>query len=483
MWSYFKAFIHNYRRMSSISLMLVLAACAPFSMPERLPNFKEISDYQTSATLTASESIRWPNECWWQDYSDTQLDGLIEEALVNSPDMMIAEARLHRAEANSQIAGAALFPQLDANASATGEKMSYNYITPQSATPDGFKDYARLTLDFSWEIDFWGKNKAALAAATSEVEVRKADIAQARLLLSTAIASSYAELSRLFAARDITVKTAQVHNKTAIMFSERFANGLETKGSVRQADALLKASEGELLFIDEQIRMQRNRLSALIGAGPDRGLTIERPKVNLKRVFGIPAELAANLLGRRPDIVAARHAVEAQLHQIDQKKAEFYPNVNLVAFTGFNSLEIGRLTQGGSEIYGVGPAISLPIFNAGRLQGQLSSAQASYQEAVAIYDRTVTQALQEVADACFSQKSLSNRLRKSEDVVTAATEAFRIANNRYNGGISNYLEVLYAEEFLLTNLQTLTYLQSRAFTLDVSLIKALGGGYKTDKKN
>lgn len=464
-----------------LGFSLCLAACAPFP---KLGEFepKEITGYQASASLDAP--VRdWPIEAWWRVYPDSQLDALIEEALRNSPDMLIATARLHNAEAVSQITGAARLPQINANASITGEKTSYNYLFPRDMAPHGLKDYGRLTLDFSWEIDFWGKNRAALAAATSELAAREADLAQARLTLSTAIAADYAELARLYSSRDTAARSVEVRSKTAALFAERFANGLETRGSVRQADAVRAAAEGEVLLIDEQIGLQRNRLAALVGAGPDRGLAIKRPTVNIDRAFALPRELAANLLGRRPDIVSSRLQVEAQLHRIDQKKAEFYPNVNLSAFVGFYSLGLDKLFKDGSDIAGVGPAISLPIFTGGRLQGQLRGARANYDEAVANYDRTVTQALQEVADAALSRKALTGRLAKSEEAVAAASEAHRIANNRYEGGLSGYLEVLSAEDTLLTNLSALTDLRSRALILDVALVKALGGGYQSEDNN
>jgi NodT family efflux transporter outer membrane factor (OMF) lipoprotein len=204
----------------------------------------------------------------------------------------------------------------------------------------------------------------------------------------------------------------------------------------------------------------------------------ERPAINLKRSIGLPGELAADLLGRRPDIVAARLRTEAQLKRIDQKKAEFYPNVNLAGFIGLQSLGLNLLTKDGSTTGSFGPAISLPIFTGGRLSGELRSTTASYDEAVANYNQTIAQALQQVANATLSQKSLGGRLAKSEETVAAATEAYRIASNRYEGRLSSYLEVLSAEDVMLNSQRTLTDLQSRAFTLDVALMHALGGGYR-----
>lgn len=465
------------RRVLLTALTLAITGCAQIPSLDQLANPKESQDYETTQAFSAPAS-HWPDESWWQAYDDPQLSALIDEALRDAPDLLAASARLRRAEAIGQIAGAPLLPQVSANGSATEQRQSYNYLTPKSMTPEGWQDYGRATLDFSWELDFWGKNRAALAAATSEVEASRAEFAQARLSLAAAIATDYMELARLFAARDTAARSVEIRSKTATLFSERFANGLETKGSLREAEARRASAEGELLQIEEQIGLQRFRLAALLGAGPDRGLAVERPAINLKRSIGLPQELAADLLGRRPDIVAARLRTEAQLKRIDQKQAEFYPNVNLAGFIGLQSLGLNLLTKDGSTTGSIGPAISLPIFTGGRLSGELRSTVASYDEAVANYNQTIAQALQQVANATLSQKSLGGRLSKSEEAVAAATEAYRIASNRYEGRLSSYLEVLSAEDVMLNNQRILTDLQSRAFTLDVALMHALGGGYR-----
>ena len=464
------------RRIVLTALALAIAGCAQIPSLDRLASPKHGQDYATSEAFAAS-AAHWPESKWWQAYGDAQLDALIDEALRDAPNLAAAGARLRRAEAIGQVAGAPLLPQLGANASATEQRQSYNYLTLKSMTPEGWQDYGRATLDFSWELDFWGKNRAALAAATSETEASRAEVAQTRLSLAATIATDYMELARLYAARNTAARSVEVRSKTATLFAERFANGLETKGSLREAEARRASAEGELLQIDEQIGLQRYRLAALLGAGPDRGLAINPPTINLSRSIGLPSELAADLLGRRPDIVAARLRTEAQLKRIDQKKAEFYPNVNLAGFIGLQSLGLNLLSNGDSTTGSIGPAISLPIFTGGRLSGELRGSVATYEESVANYNQTVTLALQQVANAALSQKSLGGRLDKSEEAVAAATEAYRIASNRYEGRLSSYLEVLSAEDAMLNNLRILTDLRSRAFTLDVALMHALGGGY------
>ena len=463
-------------RLSPLVLALALAGCAGFPSKQPLSPLTPVGAYATERSF-AAPAARWPRDAWWKQYGDAQLDALIDEALKGSPSIAVAEARLARARSSAQIANAATLPQASANASLSQQKQSYDYLSPPAFTPRNWNDYGRATLDFSWELDFWGKNRAALAAATSEAEAARADAAQARLALSTSIASSYAELARLYAARDTAQAAHEVRAKTAQLFRERRANGLETLGSVRGVEARLASAAADLLTLDEQIALQKNRIAMLMGAGPDTGLAIGRPSVNMDRAFALPAKLPAELLGRRPEIVAARLRAEAAGKRIDVARASFYPNVNLSAFIGALSLGVNNLGNAGASFGSVGPAISLPIFDGGRLRGNLDAAHADYAEAAANYDRAVQQALQDVADAATSRKALDGELGRTMEAVDAARDAWQIQKNRYEGGLASYLDVLSAEDTLLASLRTLTDLQSRSFALDVALVRALGGGY------
>lgn len=472
---------HLRRRARTATLVLCalsVAACAPLSPRAGRPEMKTANAYATEKSFSGPTAA-WPADTWWTAYGDRQLDSLIGEALRGAPNLAVAEARLQRAVAYSQVARGATRPQVSANGSASQQKQSYNYITPSALTPQGWNDYGRATLDLTWELDFWGKNRAALAAATSDAEAARADVAQARLVLAASIASTYAELAREFAALDTARAALEVRTKTADLFRRRYDNGLETLGSVRGVEARRAAAEAEVLAVEERIGLQRNRLAALVGAGPDRGLQIARPVIDLSRPYGLPPQVAADLIGRRPDVTAARLRAEAASKRIRQAQAAFYPNVNLMAFVGVQSLGLDNLARNGSSIGSVGPAISLPIFDGGRLRGQLNGAEAEYAEAVANYDRAVVQALQDVADVTISRKALGGQLTKTGEAVDAAREAWRIQSNRYEGGLSTYLDVLSAEDSLLESLRTLTDLQSRTFTLDVALNRALGGGYST----
>jgi len=463
----------------ALSLVCALTACA--SLPGETEPTPEIRPQPAFASTRSFDAPvgAWPAAGWWKTYADPQLDVLIEEGLAGSPSVASADARLRRARAQTDGARGALAPQISASAAANQQKQSYHYLTPANMTPEGWNDYGRASLDFSWEIDFWGKNRAALAAATSEAVAASADADQARLALSAAIASHYAELARLYSALDTAVAARDLRTKTAELFGKRFDHGLETRGSVGQAESRRAASEAEVLSIEEQIALQKNRIAALLGGGPDRALAITRPKVDFTRAFTLPATISAELIGRRPDLAAARLRAEAAAKRIHVYRAQFYPNVNLSAFIGVQSFGIDMLRESGSDIGSIGPAITLPIFNGGRLRAQLHGAEAEYADAVANYDRALVQALQEVADAAVSQRALGPQLGRIDAAVEAAREAWRVQNNRYEGGLATYLDVLTAEDYLLGNLRSQSDLRSRSMTLDVALNRALGGGYQT----
>lgn len=456
------------------------AACAQLPDAQSLPQPRAMAAFASAKSLNSLQGpeASWPADAWWTAYADPQLNALIDEALQGAPDLLAAQARLQRAEAFTQLAGSALQPQLSANAGISADKLSYNHLVPRTPATEGWNDYGRATLDFRWEMDFWGQNRAGLSAATSELDARRAEMAQTRLLLASGIASDYAELGHLFASRELVRQSVAIQRQTAQLLAQRQTHGLETRASVHAAEAARAAAEGALLAVDEQIALQRNRLAAWLGAGPDRGLSITPPKLKLDKGFGLPAQLSAELLGRRPDVSAARWMAQAQASRIEEKRAGFYPNVNLSAFIGVQSLGLDLLGRSGSGVGSVGPAISLPIFNGGRLRGELRGAQAAYAESVARYHATVARALQDVADAAVSQKALTQRLDKAQEAVTAATEAHQLSRQRREVGLATAMEVLMAEGRRVDSLVQQTHLRAQSLRLDIALQRALGGGYR-----
>ncbi len=471
---------HRNKNVPYISITLLsaslLAGCS-VSKDENLPDVSEVNDYGYQQSLNVSENISWPTQDWWFRYQDPQLNQLINEAFSDSPNLKMAQARLKNAQGIAQQAGASRSVNVGLAATASEAKVSERYQAYMP--PPGWNDYGTLTLNFEYDFDFWGKNRASVAAATSELAAAEAEAVSARLMLATAVSNAYAELSRLYANKHTVESALDIRRKTVELLTKRYENGLETLGSVNQATAIAANVEAELLGIEESISLQKNALAALIGHGPDRALTILEPQIQLDARYGLPQDAGVGLLGHRADITAARWRAEAAAERVGIAEAMYYPDLSISAFIGFQAFGLNDLFESGNDAGAIGPALYLPLFTGGRLDGQLTSAEARYEEAVSGYNATLTQALHEVADVVTSTQALDARISKTQEAVNAAQKALQIASNRYKGGLATYLDVLVAEESLLNNQRALVNLQSRAFSLDLALIHALGGGFQT----
>lgn len=458
-------------------VLLALQACV--GAPELGPRPTPIAPQNVAAerSLVASAEAAWPGDAWWTAFGDPQLTALIEEGLAKSPDVAAAAARFRRAGGMAQEAGAALLPTIDLQGRATVEKQSYNMGFPKEFVPKGWKEYGQAAGNIGFDIDLWGRNRAALAAARSETRAAAIDAQQARLMLSTGVALAYADLGRLFFERDNRQSALDLRLATQNLVAARMTDGLETRGSLRQADTEVATAREALGATDQQIAVRRNQIAALIGGGPDRGLAVERPAVATRPAPGVPAGVTTDLIGRRPDVVVARERVEAAAGRIDVAHADFFPAIRLNALVGLQSLGLDDLFTTDSRYGTAGPAISLPIFRGGALKGRYRQARATYDEAVANYDRAVIAAYQEVADAVTGQKYVGERLSDAQVALTAAEEAYKIARLRYEGGLSNYLDVLIVEDRLLQARLAVATLSGAARTQDVTLIRALGGGF------
>jgi NodT family efflux transporter outer membrane factor (OMF) lipoprotein len=458
---------------------LALAGCADLPKSGPKPQPKPIANYQDDQSFAAT-AADWPSERWWDAYDDPQLGGLIDEALKGSPTLAQAQARLISASAASQISRSATLPQVSAAGQISELEQSKLIGFPPfiaQLLPSGYLSNGRLELDASYDLDLFGKNRAALAAAVSEEAATRADLAEARLTLSTAVAGAYADLARLGAERAAAAESLRNRQETSQLTAERVTNGLDTRAELKQAEAATPASAADVESLDEQILLTRHRIAALLGEGPDRGLAIETPKPEAVKAFGLPADLRLHLIGRRPDIVAARLRAEAAAKRIDVAHAEFFPDVTLTGYIGQQSLGLSQLFNPAGAIGSIGPAISLPIFQGGRLRGQYRGAKADYAAAVDAYDATLTQALQDVADAAASAQSAARQLADRRAALAAGEQAYAVARERYKGGLSSYVAVLTAENALIDERRAFADAQTRAFSLDITLIRALGGGY------
>jgi len=296
-------------------------------------------------------------------------------------------------------------------------------------------------------------------------------------VLSVAITAAYAELGRHYRERDNAAAMLANRRATRDLVAQRQRNGLDNLASLRSADAEVALAEQDLAAVDENIGLRRNQLAALVGAGPDRGQTITRPPLAPSTPAWVPEGVTTDLLGRRPDIVAARERVEAAASRVKVARAGFFPSINLRALIGFQSLGLGNLVDSGSLFGSAGPAISLPIFQGGALKAQYGSAWAAYDEAVANYNQTVITAYQQVADAVTQRDAADKRLGAARTALTASEDALGLARKRYEAGLASYLDVLASERGVQDLRLAVIGLETYERGATLAMIRALGGGF------
>lgn len=465
---------------------MILASAATVTLASCLSSggLARNSALDTAARLTTSRSLEstsispesWPSEAWWTTFGDHQLDELERRALSGQPSLRLAAARVRQAEALVGVAGANRFPQVGASLKSTRQRYSANSTVPKplAGSWDVFSD---LSLGVSYEIDFWGKNQATFEAALNRAQGIEVDYHAAQLLITTSIARTYLRLAHGYAQRDLAEATLKEREKILQLTQQRVAAQIDSKMELKQAEAALPATRSAIASFNELIALTEAQLAQLVGEGPDWGMAISRPRLNLSTPVSLPSNIPAELIGRRPDLVAQRWRVEAASKDIEVAKAQFYPNVSLTAFMGFQSLGLPDLLTAGSRVIGVGPAISLPIFDGGRLRGNLAAHQAEYDIAVEQYNGNLIAAVHDVVNQLTSMKWLREQIDEQHQALILAQEAFELSTNRYKSGVGNYLQVLSAESLVLTQKRLLVEQEARGRELTVDLIRALGGGY------
>jgi len=469
-------------RATALSAVLLSAGCASMGEPGTRAVPTDASTLAASQSLGGGSSAAispaaWPARDWWAALGDAQLDRLVEEALAGSPNLRIAKARFDQAMASATSLDAARSVQATASLDTSRQRYSENFIYPPPFA-GSWRWQNQMLLNFSYDLDFWGRNRAAYEAALGQARAAEAEGQATRLSLASAVVRAYLQLALAYEQRDIAAQTLAQREKLLELSRARLAAGLDSRVEVKQSESGIPAAREEMLRYDEQIAITRNQLAALSGKGPDAGLALERPVLRAGSAGAVlPSAVPADLLGRRPDVVAQRWRVEASARDIAAAKAQFYPNVNLTAFVGLQSLGFSKWLDGGSGIAGAGPAVRLPLFDGGRLRGNLAGRNADFDLAVEQYNQTIVDALRDVVDQLTLLRSIEARRRESGAALGHAEESYALALERYRGGLSSQLQVLAAESQVLAQRSLAAELRSRALDASVGLIRSLGGGY------
>ncbi len=461
-------------KLGVLVLALGLSACA--DMSGVAPAQAKLRDPASLGLAADSAAVPAVAPDWWREFGDAQLDQLIAQALSSSPSLGLAQARLARAQAMAGMAKAATLPQVGGELNLERQKFTGNFIYPPPLG-GSVNNIGTAQLNASWELDFFGKNRAALDAAIGTARAAEADAQAARVLLATQVARSYFQLARLNDQLTVAQRTLAQRQETLNIVRDRFSAGLDTKLELRESQGSLPDARQQIEALHEQVALTRNALGALVGQ-PNVAQTITLPSLYAMKKVVMSQTIPADLLGRRADIAAARWRVEASVRDVASAKARFYPNINLAAFAGFNSLGFGELFKSGSEQWGVGPALTLPIFEGGRLRSNLRGKTADEDAAVESYNSAVIDAVRDVADEIASSQSIVRQQGEQSAAQAAAESAYGIALERYKAGLGNYLNVLTAETSVLKQRRLAVDLGARALDTQVALIGALGGGYQ-----
>jgi NodT family efflux transporter outer membrane factor (OMF) lipoprotein len=465
---------------SALAVSLALAGCATpggLHTTGKTIDASSLKSDQSFSGVTLSPTA-WPALDWWQSFGDPQLATLIDEALKNNPSLSEAEARARQAQAVAAGVDAARMPQAELDASVIGARFSEKDPVYPSYALGTFAWAKSFTAGLSWDLDLWGGKRAAWEAALGRSRAAEIDVHAARIQLSVNVARAYVNLGYAFAEQDVAERELQRSSQTLALTRRLVAGGLGTPQQEALADSQVASAEQQKVQADRAIDAARSALSVLLGEGPDRGLSITRPQLLNTDHFALPDNLQVDLIGRRADLVAARWQVEAASKGIKAARTEFLPNINLSAMAGF--VAVGGSTnvfQLPARTYEVGPALSLPIFDGGRLRANLAGTNAVYDEAVARYNGLLIRAVNDVADLVSALNSVRMQIALEERAQRDAQKSWGDAMAAYKGGISGQLTPLTARQQLLLTEQRLAVLRSQQADLSVRLIDALGGGY------
>jgi len=416
------------------------------------------------------------DETWWKSLDDAQLDRIMTDALAGNPSLEVAAARVRAARAAIDQAHAGLLPQVGIDVQEARQRLSDKYIIPPPyAGTSRWVGTAQANL--SWSLDLAGRQKALVDAAASQTWAAELDLAAARITLSGAVMQAYVNLRRADMQAGLADRFVASREEQLRLARSRQTNRLGSDFDLRAAETLLAEARQARVRADGDKALMTHALAALAGRGPDYYSTLSRPQLRLDQYLPIPTEVPADLLGRRPDILAAQAKVDASDAGRRVARADFYPNVDIRAFAGFSAIGLGSLLMGGAATYGAGPAIHLPIFEGGRLRAGYNRALAERDAAIANYNDLVVRAVREVADALSSVDTNAKVTAEQLEISRGLSETVRLDEVRVRTGLGARLDVLDAQDRELAAAQRLTDLQADGALARIQLVVALGGGF------
>ena len=460
-------------RLLLLFILSNLISCALVGPDYKRPEVNLPNTYHQEVN---KENIATDLNHWWKLYQDPYLDDLMDKALNKNVDINAAIARLEEADAYLKQVGAALIPSIDLTSQGNRTKATENGIVPSSFVKPFRKNF-NIQLGTSFELDFWGRLRRAKESARAEYIASQYSKDTVVLSLQSTLASNYL-LLRSIDSQILALKDNVGYRKENLeLTKKRLESGLISALDLHQAEATFNNISAQLSDLMRQREIVSNQLILLSG---DMNLNIPENKLDVLVTPPIPpANMPSSLLESRPDIKEAEQIMIASNANIGVAKAALFPNIILTANFGRESAELKNIDKTGSNIWGVGLGLTLPIFDSGRAQAKVSQATAKQKEALSYYESSIQNAFKEVNNAIVSLKEYTEQENDLKLTQDAAKKAMDIASNRYKAGYSSYLEYLDAQR--VYNDASIAYIQKRQLRLmaSVELFKSLGGGWST----
>ncbi len=454
-----------------------LAGCAQPSGIASPSHMISAASLAPGYAISSSERTKWPDEDWWSAYRDEQLNRLVAKAVTGNPRLQAARNRIALAQSMTDIRQADRQPQLGLDGSSSRDRFTaLQFIPPPWAGGTFWNNSVAASLSF--DLDLWGKRKSAWQSSLDEAKAVSAEAQEVRIEIESAVVRGYIQLAKAYAERDIAKMTLDHLEELAEIERRLKDAGMGTQLTVNDREANLPLAKARLEEVNEEIAHLKNEIAALAGEGPGAMDEIRRPELKLDEPAGLPDRLPANLIGRRPDVAASRWHVESYRERIKAAKAEFYPDINLAALIGFQAIGFEQLLSKAAYIAGAGPALTLPLFDAGKREAGLSAANSEYGIAVDQYNETIVQAIREVSDQLTAFRSATQQKGEAEDHLQKEMTSGELAMEAFRAGLTGFSNVLEAEDRVLEARENLTGVEARQFEAYARLMLALGGGSK-----
>jgi multidrug efflux system outer membrane protein len=460
-------------------LFSLLAGCAVGPDYER-PAIDTPVEYRTAATATATpeDPQSLGDLGWWDVFTDPQLRLYVLEALNNSWDIKIAAARVLQAEAAAGVVRSQFFPSIIAGGDVALTRTSEvgPVLLPPGTDPEFTVKSAFVSMS-AYEIDLWGRIRRASESARAQLLATEEARQAVRQTLVSRVAVSYLILLQLDYERQVVERTLEVRTGSLELTTAREQGGVASLQDVVQARVLVSTAEAALVDVIRRQEQQENELSILLARNPG---SIQRG-IPLREQFSraeVPAGLPSALLERRPDIRNAEQTLVSANANIGEAKAAFFPQLTLTGAFGFQSISLSDLFTSPARVWQFGPSLTLPLFTGGRLTSEYEFTKARFQEAEALYKQTVQNAFRDVSDALIQHQRSREFTVRQEEATQARRDAAELANIRYDGGVTSYLEVLYTEQELLTAELLLAQALGDELVSVVQVYRALGGGWQ-----